>query len=295
MYEKRPTPRPADGAYFTSSDQRFALFQGDCRQVLAQMPAESVDLIFADPPYFLSNGGITCQSGRMVSVHKGEWDVSHGVEEMHSFNTSWLGACRRVLKPNGTILVSGTRHVIFSVGFAMQQLGFKVLNEIVWYKVIPPPNLSCRYFTHSTELVLWAARDGRSKHYFDYPAMKAENGGKQMQNLWSIVPPLKAEKRFGKHPTQKPLALLERIVRAASAEDDLVLDPFSGSGTTGIACARLGRRYVGVELDRDYLDRSVLRFGDLDGERSGPRVTHSSRRGECPSPRGRRVAGSNGG
>ncbi len=279
MYEIRPaTTRSPDHLYFSSTDGRFALYQGDCRQVLSQLPAESVDLIFADPPYFLSNGGITCQSGRMVSVDKGQWDVSHGVEAMHTFNTDWLAACRRVLKPNGTIMVSGTRHVIFSVGFAMQQMGFKMLNEVVWYKIIPPPNLSCRYFTHSTELILWAARDGRSKHYFDYPAMKAENGGKQMQNLWSIVPPLKAEKRFGKHPTQKPLALLERIVRAASPEDAVVLDPFSGSGTTGIAAARLGRRYIGVELDSEHLDRSILRLGDLSGERAEPKVPAHRRR-----------------
>jgi len=268
MYEPKTNPTESNDphVFFSSPDGRFVLQQGDCRRVLDQLPAESVDLIFADPPYFLSNGGITCQSGRMVSVHKGQWDVSQGTDEMHRFNTSWLGACKRVLKPNGTIMVSGTRHVIFSVGYSMQQLGYKILNEIVWYKVIPPPNLSCRYFTHSTELILWAARDARSKHYFDYPAMKAENGGKQMQNLWSIVPPLKAEKRFGKHPTQKPLALLDRILRAASAEGDLVVDPFNGSGTTGIAAARLGRRYIGVDLDRGFLEQTIRRFGDLAGE-----------------------------
>jgi site-specific DNA-methyltransferase (adenine-specific) len=270
MYETslaESTP-PAPPPFFASPDGAFVLHQGDCRQILDRLPAESVDLIFADPPYFLSNGGITCQSGRMVSVNKGAWDVSQGVAEMHAFNVSWLGACRRVLGPNGTIMVSGTRHVIFSVGYAMQQLGFKVLNEIVWYKVIPPPNLSCRYFTHATELVLWAARDAKSRHYFDYQAMKAENGGKQMQNLWSIVPPLKAEKRFGKHPTQKPLALLERIVRAASPEGALVLDPFSGSGTTGVAAARLGRRYVGVEIEAAHLEQALRRYRDLDGERA---------------------------
>jgi site-specific DNA-methyltransferase (adenine-specific) len=242
------------------------LRHGDCLQVLADLPQESVDLIFADPPYFLSNGGITCQSGRMVSVNKGRWDISQGVQQNHDFNHTWLGACQRVLKPDGTIFVSGTRHVIFSVGFAMQQLGFKVLNDITWYKVIPPPNLSCRYFTHATETIIWAARNQRSKHYFDYPAMKAANDGKQMQSLWSIIPPRKAEKRFGKHPTQKPLALLERIVKAACPEDGQVLDPFSGSGTTGIAAARLGRRYLGIELEEEYLELAQKRFGDLEGE-----------------------------
>lgn len=274
--------------YFSSDDGRFVLYHADCRHVLAQLPEASVDLIFADPPYFLSNGGITCQSGRMVKVDKGHWDVSRGVQQMHEFNSEWLVECKRVLKPNGTIFVSGTRHVIFSVGFAMQQLGYKVLNDIVWYKVIPPPNLSCRYFTHATEIILWAARDTRSKHYFDYPAMKEENGGKQMQSLWSIVPPLKAEKRFGKHPTQKPLALLERIVRAASEADALVVDPFNGCGTTGVACARLERRYVGVELEEEYLKRSVQRFEDLSGERVEPKKG-KKRRGQAKV---RKAAGS---
>jgi site-specific DNA-methyltransferase (adenine-specific) len=240
-----------------------------------------VDLIFADPPYFLSNGGITCQSGRMVSVHKGAWDASRGAEENHAFNRSWLAACQRVLKPGGTIFVSGTQHVIFSVGFAMQQLGFKLLNDISWFKVTPPPNLCCRYFTHATETILWAARDARAKHFFAYQDMKAENGGKQMQSLWSLRPPLKAEKRFGRHPTQKPLALLERIVRAASRPDDQVLDPFNGSGTTGIACARLGRRYVGIDMDAQYLDLAVKRFFDLDGEVAVVRGTSPKKRGQA--------------
>lgn len=250
---------------------RIQLYQGNCLEVLAQLPAQSVDLIFADPPYFLSNGGVTCQSGRMVSVHKGQWDVSRGAEENHAFNRRWLAACQRVLTPNGSIFVSGTRHVIFSVGYAMQQLGFKMLNDIAWFKVTPPPNLSCRYFTHATETILWASRDGKSKHFFAYQEMKAENGGKQMQSLWSLRPPAKAEKRFGKHPTQKPLRLLERIVRAASEADALVLDPFNGSGTTAVACARLGRRYIGIEMDPNYLALTAQRLGDLAGEVAVPK------------------------
>lgn len=259
MIDKKP--------YFFNNE-RFCLYYGDCRDILNLFPEESVDLIFADPPYFLSNDGMTCQSGKMVSVNKGKWDVSHGIHHMHDFNTTWLKACNRILKPNGTIFVSGTRHVIFSIGFAMQQLGFKILNDIVWFKINPPPNLSCRYFTHSTELILWAARNAKSKHYFDYNAMKKENGGKQMKNLWNILPPLKTEKRFGKHPTQKPLALLERIIKAASPIDALVVDPFSGCGSTGIACALNGRRYIGIELESEYLDKTILRLNDLDGERN---------------------------
>lgn len=281
MYATKVAREVRSKLFHTSQDERIQLYHGDCREVLQALEPESVDLVFADPPYFLSNGGITCQSGRMVKVDKGRWDVSQGVEAMHQFNTEWLRGCQRVLRPNGSIMVSGTRHVIFSVGYAMQQLGFKILNDIVWYKVTPPPNLSCRYFTHATETILWAGRDQRTKHHFDYPAMKADNGGKQMQNLWSIVPPLKAEKRFGKHPTQKPLTLLERIIRAAAPEDALVLDPFNGCGTTGVAAALLGRRYLGVELDEEYLSRTVQRLGDLDGERPQPRRSRRPRRGQA--------------
>ena len=168
MYPQKLPKPTSPAAHFSGDDNAFVLHRGDSRDVLAEMPAESFDMVFADPPYFLSNGGITCQSGRMVAVKKGDWDVSRGVEENHAFNRSWLQACQRVLKPNGTIFVSGTRHVIFSVGYAMQQLGFKLLNDLVWYKVTPPPNLSCRYFTHATETILWASRDARSKHHFEY-------------------------------------------------------------------------------------------------------------------------------
>jgi len=251
--------------YVTDSGQQM-LMQGDCLEVMGRLPAESVDLIFADPPYFLSNGGITCQSGKMVKVDKGKWDMSQGAEANHEFNRTWLAACQRVLKPNGTIFVSGTRHVIFSVGFAMQQLGYKMLNDIAWFKVTPPPNLSCRYFTHATETILWSARDLNSKHFFDYPLMKEENGGKQMKSLWSIKPPYKSEKRFGKHPTQKPVTLLSRIIRAASQPGDLVLDPFNGSGTTGVVATALDRAYVGVELDEKYLELSANRLRDPQGD-----------------------------
>ncbi len=281
MYTNSAAQNTPDYLYYTSNDGQFSLFQGDCREVLDQLEPESVDLIFADPPYFLSNGGVTCNSGKMVSVHKGQWDVSRGAEENHAFNLSWLSACKRVLKPNGSIFVSGTRHVIFSVGFAMQQLNFKLLNDIAWHKVTPPPNLSCRYFTHATETIIWAARDGKSKHIFNYPEMKEENGGKQMQNVWHIMPPRKAEKRFGKHPTQKPIALLDRIIRAASNPGDLVLDPFSGSGTTGVAGARLDRRYIGVELDDEYLQRTVQRLGDLDGEIAPPKKSRRKKKGQA--------------
>jgi len=246
--------------YYDNPAHSFRLLKGDCIEILNQARENSVDMIFADPPYFLSNGGITCHAGKMVSVNKGKWDKSKGVEANHEFNKEWLKACQRVLKPNGTIWVSGTTHIIYSIGYAMQELGFKILNDIVWYKRNAPPNLSCRYFTHSTEIVLWAAKNRKSKHYFDYKLMKAINNGKQMRNLWEIPSPPPKEKRFGKHPTQKPLELLKRLILASTQEGDLVIDPFCGSSTTGVAAALLGRKYVGIDMEEDYLDLSKKRF-----------------------------------
>jgi site-specific DNA-methyltransferase (adenine-specific) len=233
------------------------LYQGNCLEVLdalaARFPGGVFDMIFADPPYFLSNGGITCHAGRMVKVDKGDWDKSRGPELNHEFNLEWLRRCQRALKPNGTIWVTGTSHVIFSVGFAMQQLGFKILNDIAWEKPNPPPNLSCRYFTHSTETVLWAAKNEKSKHYFNYQLMRQIAGGKQMKSVWRIYSPKTEEKQFGKHPTQKPLALVERCLLASTREGDLVLDPFLGGGTTAIAALQTRRCCVGIELEEHSL------------------------------------------
>jgi site-specific DNA-methyltransferase (adenine-specific) len=253
------TPRLPDPA-FEDPRHNLRLYQGDCLEILAAIPANSVDLIFADPPYFLSNGGITCHAGKMVSVHKGDWDKSRSADANHEFNRDWLAAAQRVLKPNGSIWVSGTAHVIHSVGFAMQQLGFKLLNDISWVKPNPPPNLSCRYFTHATETLIWAAKDKTSRHTFNYKLMKETNRGKQMKSVWEIRPPESWEKKFGKHPTQKPVALLERILLASTNEGDLVLDPFAGSSTTLIAAFRLRRQAVGCELTAEFLTLSLRRL-----------------------------------
>ncbi|NUL81130.1 MAG: site-specific DNA-methyltransferase [Armatimonadetes bacterium] len=254
-------PKPS----FYHADKGVRLYAGDALQLLQQCRSEAFDLIFADPPYFLSDGGITCHAGQMVSVDKGQWDAARSFHEVHDFNVQWLRECRRVLKPNGTIFVSGTHHNIYSVGFAMQQLGYAILNDIAWFKVNPPPNLSCRYFTHATETVLWAKKDKKAKHYFDYETMKSIGDpapGKQMLSLWRIQPPKPWEKRYGKHPTQKPEELLMRIVQAASKPGDLVLDPFCGSGTTGVAAVRLGRRFVGFEIEEDFTAVAVARLRD---------------------------------
>ena len=252
------------------------LVHGDCLAVLAALPEGSVDLIFADPPYLLSNGGTTCASGKRVAVDKGRWDASGGLAADHAWNVTWLKACQRVLKPSGTIWVSGTQHVIFSIGFAMQSLGFHLLNTITWFKPNASPNLACRFFTHSTEIVLWASPSRRKPlpHTIHYKEMKADTGGKQMRDLWqlpepdgvqvvwSLPTPPKSEKKAGRHPTQKPLQLLDRIVRAGSSPGELVLDPFNGSGTTGVAALGAGRRYIGVDTDTTYLDLTHRRITD---------------------------------
>jgi len=254
-------------------NEEVTLFKGNCLDIIPTLPQLSVDMIIADPPYNLSNGGITCHAGRMVSVNKGEWDKSNGIEHDHQFDIAWLTACHRILKDDGTIWVSGTMHNIYSIGFALQQLGYKILNEICWFKPNAAPNLSCRYFTHSHETILWAAKSGKSKHKFDYQLMKQIAGGKQMrslwvdinsedepQDIWSINTPSKVEKEFGKHPTQKPLSLIERIILASTYRQDMILDPFTGSSTTGVAAIRYGRYFIGIDTDNEYLELSVKRI-----------------------------------
>jgi site-specific DNA-methyltransferase (adenine-specific) len=238
------------------------IFQGNSLEILdgiaAKYPEGRFDAVFADPPYFLSNGGTSCRGGQRVKVDKGAWDKSRGPELNHEFNLEWLRRCQRVLKPDGTLWVTGTHHVIFSIGLALQQLGFKILNDIAWEKPNPPPNLSCRYFTHSTETVLWAAKNEKSKHCFNYAAMKAVTG-KQMKTVWRFSAPGRTEKSQGRHPTQKPVALIERCLLASTNEGDLVLDPFLGSGTTAVACARLNRSCIGIEQDADHVQLAVKR------------------------------------
>ena len=248
---------------FRDDQRNLWLYHGNCLELLdaiaAKYPEGRFDCIFADPPYFLSNGGISCHAGRMVKVDKGDWDKSRGPELNHEFNLEWLRRCQRVLKPNGTLWVSGTQHVIFSIGYALQQLGFKLLNDITWEKPNPPPNLSCRYFTHATETVLWAAKNEKSKHCFNYALMRQTNGGKQMKSVWTMTAPGSGEKVFGKHPTQKPVALVERCLLASTNEGDMILDPFSGGGTSIIAATRNKRSAVGIELEEEHVSLAVRR------------------------------------
>ncbi len=218
-------------------------------------------MVFADPPYFLSNNGFSVSSGKRVSVNKGDWDRLAKLGGKHKFNRTWIKLVREILKPNGTLLICGTMHNIFSVGTALEQEGFKILNDISWVKTNPPPNLSCRYFVHSTENILWARKTERkSRHYFNYTAMKMLNKGKQMRDAWitSLTPP--SEKNLGVHPTQKPLLLLEKIILSCTQENDIVLDPFCGSATTGVACKILNRKFVGIEKEKKYIELARKRI-----------------------------------
>lgn len=249
--------------FFQTQDVRLVL--GDAFELLSCIKQESIDMIFADPPYFLSNDGITCQGGKMVSVNKGGWDklgeYGTDVEEKHSFNRRWIALCKRVLKPSGTIWISGTLHNIYSIGMALEQEGFKIINNITWQKTNPPPNLACKCFTHSTETILWAKKnEKKSRHFFNYQEMKSRNGGKQMKDVWTGSLTKPSEKTEGKHPTQKPEYLLERIVVASTEKGQVVLDPFCGSGTTGVEAVRLGRQFIGIDSCKEYLEITKRRL-----------------------------------
>lgn len=244
--------------YYEQED--FKLFHGDALLLLKKIEPQSIDMIFADPPYFLSGDGITCSGGKMVSVNKGKWDEKISIKEKHQFNKKWIRECKKVLKDDGTIWISGTMHNIYSIGMALEEEGFKIINNITWKKLNPPPNISCRAFVHSTETVLWAKKDiSKAKHKFNYDVMKKLNNNKQMKDVWETSLTKPSEKKCGKHPTQKPVELLEKIILASTDENDLILDPFNGSGTTGIVANRLKRKYIGIEKEKEYLDLTIRR------------------------------------
>ena len=248
-------------------EENFTLYNDDCFKRLKKLEPKSVDMIFADPPYFLSSGGVSCHSGKQVSVNKAEWDKSITIEEKIKFNRKWIRLCREVLKDDGTIWISGTFHNIYVIGMALELEGFSIINNITWQKPNPAPNLACRCFTNSTETILWARKQltpkKKGKHTFNYSLMKEINGNKQMKDVWLIPLVKKEEKKYGKHPTQKPLALLERIILASTNEGDLVLDPFNGSGTTGLVSVKLNRRYIGIDKELEYCELTKSRYLDL--------------------------------
>ena len=245
--------------------KNIKVYHGDSLKLLNTLPKESVDLVFADPPYYLSNSGFTCKNGKQVSVNKGKWDKSCGIQAEVSFHFKWIRACKRILKPNGSMWVSGTNHSIYKCGYILQRCKWNIINDVAWYKPNAPPNLSCRMFTHSHESLLWVKKEN-SKHFFNYEVSKygewesdkLKNPDKQMRSVWSIIAPKKEEKRQGKHPTQKPELLLKRIVLTSTKENDLILDPFCGSGTTGVIALRYNRKSILIDEEKEYINNLVI-------------------------------------
>ena len=249
--------------YFVTSGRDFSLYQGDCREVVPQLEGR-FDMIFADPPYFLSNGGISVQAGKAVCVNKGKWDTSKSFAEDAEFTYEWLKSCRDKLADEGTIWVCGTFHNIFIVANALTELGYRILNAVTWQKTTPPPNLSCRFFTHSTEFIVWARKSKKVPHFYNYDLMRRLAGNRQMTDVWRLPAIAPWEKTCGKHPTQKPIALVVRAVLASTEEGARVLDPFAGSSTTGIAANLVGRTFVGIDEEKKFLDMSVARRIEFD-------------------------------
>ncbi|MDE1159487.1 MAG: site-specific DNA-methyltransferase [Neorhizobium sp.] len=271
-----------------------SIIKGDCVAALEALPDKSVDAIFADPPYNLQLGGTLHRPDQsLVDAVDNDWDQFASFDVYDAFTRAWLLACRRVLKPNGTIWVIGSYHNIFRVGSIMQDLNFWLLNDIVWRKTNPMPNFKGRRFQNAHETMIWASRDAKAKSYtFNYDALKASNDDVQMRSDWlfpicSGGERLKGEDGKKVHPTQKPEALLARVIMASTKPGDIILDPFFGSGTTGAVAKRLGRNFVGIEREQDYIDAASARIEAVEplgkaeltvltGKRAEPRVAFNT-------------------
>lgn len=250
--------------------EKYKIYNGDCFDITSKFKDASIDCIITDPPYFLSNNGITCKSGKMVTVNKGDWDKADNFDEVYDFNFKWLSESYRLLKDGGTLWVSGTYHNIYIIGSIINSFSdFRILNNITWIKPAPPPNLSCRFFTHSTETILWVRKGKKSKHKFNYQDMKLMNEGKQMKDVWLVGRPKKNETTYGKHPTQKPEELIERMILSSTFNEDLVLDLFCGSGTTGVAALKNSRKFIGIEKDKKFFKIIENRLKLYDKKRNG--------------------------
>lgn len=236
------------------------LYNGDCIEILKTLKPNSVDLIFADPPYFLSNGGKSIHSGKVVSVNKGSWDDKSTYDNHLEFTKKWMKLSYEVLKLGGSIWISGTIHNIFDVKNYLDEIGFKIINIVVWHKSDPPPLIYKNKLKFSYELIIWASKG--SKHVFNYNDMFKINND-ELQDVWTIPAVQMCEKKYGYHPTQKPEALLERIIMACSNPGDTVLDPFSGSGTTCYVAKKLNRRFIGIEKEKEYFNISKKRIESI--------------------------------
>ena len=253
--------------YYKSTNKDFNLLHGDTNELLPQFD-HKFDMVFADPPYFLSNGGLSIQSGQIVSVNKGIWDKSEGFDYVNDFNRKWLSLVRDKMKDDATIWISGTMHNIFSIGQILTELDFRILNVVTWEKNNPPPNFSCRFFTHSTEQIIWARKKAKVPHYFNYELMKQLNGDKQMKDVWKLPAIAPWEKSCGKHPTQKPLSVLTRLILASTKPNAWILDPFTGSSTTGIAANLANRRFLGIDQEEDFLKISIERKLEIENHKT---------------------------
>lgn len=257
--------------FYCDASSGIKLYNDDTLLFFENIPNHCIDLIFADPPYFLSSGGLTCHNGKVADVDKGDWDKARPIHEIHSFNKKWISECQRILKKDATIWVCGTFHNFFSVGFALQELGFKILNNVVWEKKDPPPNLTKKYFVHASEHLVWASKNKYAKHLYNYEALREISNGQSMKSVWRDIWTFPAadpsEKTFGKHPTQKPEEIIRRAIIASSVHGDIVFDPFCGSGTTGVVCKKLGRKFIGIDNNAEYLDTAKKRISAM--ERDG--------------------------
>lgn len=236
------------------------LYLGDCIEIMKSLRAESVDVVFADPPYFLSNNGLSINSGRVVSVNKGEWDKKQNYSDVRSFTEKWINECFRLLKREGTIWISSTHHNIHNVQMALDKAGFRLINTIIWHKTDPPPLIYKTKFRFSYEFLLWYGKSNH--HYFNYEKMY-EIGNMEMHDVWTIPAVSLSEKRFGHHPTQKPELLLKRVIIASTKPGELILDPFSGSGTTYVVASKLNRRCIGIDIDKKYIELTRKRLGEI--------------------------------
>ncbi len=248
--------------YYNNNDN-FILYQGDVNSVLAEIK-DKVDVIFADPPYFLSSQKQFLQNGRIKICDKGEWDRVASLENINTFNRNWLSKCRDILKDSGTIWVCGTYHNIYSVEQCLIELGFQILNIVVWQKSDPTPTPYGGRFNFSAEYIIWARKEPKAIHCFHYEELKQMNGGKEMPDVWRFPSPGTWERTCGKHPTQKPLRLLYRVMQACTERGFVVLDPFAGSCTTGIAANLLGRKFIGIDQSKEFLDYGIRRKQEIE-------------------------------